>query len=288
MLYYPFAGQYPDTYVTALVTGESVSGIVASGITWIQKSRHHELFGPQSYFITLSIIMAMSAIAFGLIVYLPRSQRQRGRGRKPSEGVQHSQDDEVNINHETDRDTHPLLVLKSNEDHQLDDPVPCESLCQTLLPGHVRRVVLLALIALVNFLANGVSAAIGSYACLPYGNSTYHVAQTLGLSLAPFASFAAFFYQMETQSLCYLALVMTMSMTYVFGIALQSPSPPMQHSSAGQFLVVATSALSSVLFAYIKVRSYALACIWAAHLPFSQQLCSGAKFWMVLRRRKVS
>lgn len=117
------------------------------------------------------------------------------------------------------------------------------------------RMLLLVLIlqAVVNGICNGVIPSVLSYACLPYGEKTYHLALTLSAIANPIASFLFFAVALNSvQRMVVWTLVYSALSAYVIGIAASSPCPPLQDNAGGSFLIVAIAVAGSGLASYLR------------------------------------
>lgn len=113
---------------------------------------------------------------------------------------------------------------------------------------------LLAMMAVVCLLNNGILPSIQSYSCLPYGNVAYHLTVTLASMAGPLAMCSGFVIKNPNVNLLsgLMAIVLMLS-AVVFSLAVQSPTPPLQNSWLGEFLIVVLWILVSGLSGFIKM-----------------------------------
>ncbi|XP_031825267.1 solute carrier family 52, riboflavin transporter, member 3-B [Nomia melanderi] len=113
---------------------------------------------------------------------------------------------------------------------------------------------LLVMMALVCFLGNGTLPSIQSYSCLPYGNVAYHLTVTLSSMAGPLAMCLGFVIKVPKVSLLsVLTTVLLLLSGFVCFLAAASPTPPLQNSWVGEFLVVLSWILINGLIGFIKL-----------------------------------
>lgn len=120
-----------------------------------------------------------------------------------------------------------------------------------------RWVSVLCLMAVLNALSNGVMPSIQSYSCIPYGARAYHLAVTLGAMANPAACLAGVWLQpVAARTLAAALTVAALPLSYMLATALLSPTPPLQHSAGGVFLVVASWVVVSGFVSYARMWVY--------------------------------
>ena len=113
---------------------------------------------------------------------------------------------------------------------------------------------LYVLTAVVCAFGNGVIPAILSYACLPYGPTTYHLATELSLLANPISCFIAFFVACKSPLLLdALGGVAVLIASTILYIATLSPDPWLVGTTAGSFLIVGLCVAWTATISYIKV-----------------------------------
>jgi riboflavin transporter 2 len=106
-------------------------------------------------------------------------------------------------------------------------------------PSTNRFVWLLVLNTWMCTLFYGMAPALLPYACLPYGSLTYSLTIRLTALVIPIASLVSFWLKTSSSKvIAVLTAIGTLLMVYVFYLALQSPTPPLMHSSAGPAILV--------------------------------------------------
>lgn len=97
----------------------------------------------------------------------------------------------------------------------------------------------LLLIGWVNALTNGVLPSIQSFACLPYGSQSYHLAVTLSNISNPVACLIAFFLPVGSAGIIgFISFVGTVVSAYIIVLAAGSPTPVFVDTTVGSILVV--------------------------------------------------
>lgn len=113
------------------------------------------------------------------------------------------------------------------------------------IPENVRHLstfnyyfLILTVVAL-NILAHGFFSGIVTYVGLPYGNNTYHLCVTLTAFGNPIGGLLAVILpHTSIRVIRVLSSIQAILAAYIFYIAAESPSPPLQHSVIGSILIV--------------------------------------------------
>ena len=97
----------------------------------------------------------------------------------------------------------------------------------------------LVFIGWVNAMTNGVLISVQPFACLPYGDQTYHLSVTLCNIINPVACCVAFFIAVKsTMVITIITAVGSVISCYIWIIAFYSPEPPLLYSVAGPIIIV--------------------------------------------------
>ncbi|OXU19370.1 hypothetical protein TSAR_015344 [Trichomalopsis sarcophagae] len=113
---------------------------------------------------------------------------------------------------------------------------------------------LLGMMAVVCILGNGMLPSLQSYSCLPYGNVAYHLTVTLASMAGPLAMCLGFVIKNPKVKLLSGLMALTLILSgLVFYLAAESPTPPLQHSWLGEFLVVILWILVCGFIGFIKM-----------------------------------
>lgn len=216
------------------------------------------LFSADGFFFFLVVIMIICEVCFILLNYLPKAKMEHVKPKESLPNKKISKDEHkplegrIRYHSETDHDPHELLELEltSAVDKDSQSSLVSESVyTQTVedtndSPTLSMKLLLLVLVlqAYLNAVFNGVIPSILSYACLPYGEKTYHLALTLSAIANPVASLL--FYVVAINSVNYMVLwtaVYSVLCAYVIGIAAGSPCPILHDNAGGSFLIVSIS-----------------------------------------------
>jgi len=228
VLFWRFVSSFRSVHISALSAGEGLSGVLASGLAWVQgASQEQPRFSASVYFLVLAALMCASAAAFYLLLTtrLVDSQRivDRPEERPGSEEASRS------LNPASDRPGAKAAGL----------------------------VGLLAQLAWLNAMQNGVMVSCLSLAAKPYGRSTLQVAQTASLFVDPLSAAAGFRVPVGARGLFAINVVVTALSAYTLATSLDSVAPPLLESGGGDLLVCLTL-VHRALTAYSKMRANVL------------------------------
>lgn len=218
VLFIPSLSQYSDVYLVTYMVGEGISGFIPSIIAIIQgvgfttcntvvrngqniteKSITNAHFSSGLFFTIIGTIMFMSTLSYFCLEYLPTCKKEKIQIK--SENIK------VNDN-----------IAKNNQ--QLN-------------------ILLLAILGVIVFFANGLLPSIQSYSCLPYGYMAYHLTTNLSNIANPIACFIAFYTNRTSKYVIYiLCSICIITIMYVLMTAFTSPQPPLYNSMTGMILIV--------------------------------------------------
>lgn len=112
----------------------------------------------------------------------------------------------------------------------------------------------LVLTGWINAVTNGILPSIQSYACLPYGTQSYHLAVTLANIANPLACFIAFFLPVKSQTVIgAITSIGSLISAYILVLAVYSPTPPLVENIGGSILAVASYVVVYLLLTFSKV-----------------------------------
>lgn len=114
---------------------------------------------------------------------------------------------------------------------------------------------LLFMMSVICFLGHSTLPSIQSYSCLPYGNVAYHLTVTLASMASPLAMCLGFVIRdpKSASFLTWLTGAILLLSGFVLYLAVQSPTPPLQGSWIGEFLVVVSWVLVNGLIGFVKM-----------------------------------
>ncbi|KAF4523197.1 hypothetical protein B566_EDAN002456 [Ephemera danica] len=180
-------------------------------------------FSTEVFFVTLAVMMLMSALAFSGLELLPLCHRER--------------------------------VAESEEEKKRHENV----FATPAKHGFHALWYLLALQVWMCFWSNGVLVSLQTYSCLPYGNGAYHWAAILFNAANPLACLVALYRPLRSlPGLGGLVSAGSLVAAYLLWTAGTSPTPPLVGTSAGGPVVVTAWFLYSALTSYAKVS---VACV---------------------------
>ncbi|KAL3859816.1 hypothetical protein ACJMK2_010009 [Sinanodonta woodiana] len=230
-------------------------------------------FTVQDFFFFLFAMMLSSGIAFLLLNYLPLCQREHVQ-------IQEVPEKEISGVSFTNS-SYELGGQEGNSKQRFIDPssVPDE---RTYIQKGFKRQNLeinqesygavndygmtqmskkdyayfLILVGWINALNNGILPSIQSYAEIPYGTTSYHLAVTLGNIANPVACFMAFLVPVKSATLLgMLSLLGTAVSVYIVSLAAYSPDPPLVGTVGGSILASLFSNTCRRNMAYVLVAS---------------------------------
>lgn len=247
VLFMPYMRNYREIYLVSYLVGEGLSGFVPSVVALIQgvggnpeclnstkaESTHVELtpyypeprFSSQTFFIFIGTLLFLCYLAFLGLNNLSIAIGER---------VKHPASMET-----LPTDTRAPPSYKTNSGWTMSKQVYSY---------------LLIMMAVVCFLGNGTLPSIQSYSCLPYGNVAYHLTVTLSSMAGPLAMCLGFVIKIPKVSFLSGLMVILIALSgFVCFLAIESPTPPLQYSWVGEFLVVLSWILISGLIGFIKL-----------------------------------
>ncbi|KAG8430018.1 hypothetical protein GDO86_018633, partial [Hymenochirus boettgeri] len=188
----PFMYSFPQQYVRSFFIGQGLSALfpcvlaLAQGVgrlecrnnTWGNHSEPHymrENFPASSYFWGLFSFLAVSALAFTLLLVMRQCKKEGDKAEAsfPQNG-------------EGSEDSYPL---KSPGDETAEGAQGQGGGAGSFWTA--KNVYLLVLLGLSNALTNGILPSVQTYACLPYGANAYHLSVVMSNIANPAACFIA-------------------------------------------------------------------------------------------------
>lgn len=239
VLFMPYMGRFRECYLVSYMFGMGLNGFLSSVMALIQgvggppeciptnstdgpsfTAQYPEpLFGIKLYFILVFAILVLSTVAFILLNNLSVCKKEYAAGTIGM-GNEYHYDKKENHEH----------------NHKIPDDVLHLSTFNYLF--------LMAAVVGLSGLGNGLFPGIMSYSCLPYGNVTYHFSVTLAAVANPCAGFIAMFVpHTSIRVIRVLSSIGSFLAIYIFYIATQSPTPPLQHLLIGNILIVSINRL---------------------------------------------
>jgi hypothetical protein len=163
-VFLPIMSQYPQSFSSVFAAGEAASSLVAAVIAFIQFEAG---FSVSSFFVTLVVLVGLSATAYLLLFFLPASRELR-------EATRSKQD----------------LSVQSGETETLVERAPVSSLLRS---RHVLQALFWELLVTValNWMESGALNAVLSYCLRGYGDAFYAAGLWGGMVAAPVGSMAS-------------------------------------------------------------------------------------------------
>lgn len=248
VLFMPYMRNYREIYLASFMVGEGLSGFIPSTVALIQgvggnptcnnvtkpgPNSPHEFethypdprFSTTTFFIFLATSLLLSFFSF---IGLNKLRVARGERVKPPDSMENLPTD---MNAPTSYKTDTVWSMSKRTYIQL-----------------------LSMMALVCFLSNGTLPSIQSFSCLPYGNVAYHLTVTLASMAVPIAMcLGSIFEKHSIKCLTVLTGLSLLLSSFVFFLAVKSPSPPLQNSWLGVTLVVSSWVLVCGMIGFIKM-----------------------------------
>ena len=191
LVFLTFMSTFPSSYMSALFVGETSSGLlpafvalaqgIHSGSTNCSKNATDSKsqfisqlrFAPEGFFFFLFAIMVVCGMAFLALNYLPVAKRQHVReSRIKTTGYSNSATQPL-----FDDTTRSLYQSSSTSDSTPQDSYMTDQSSNSRIFSwcEVNILFLLCIQTWINCLSNGVLPSIQAYACMPYGDKTYHL-----------------------------------------------------------------------------------------------------------------
>ena len=265
VVFLPFMAKFPQGYMVPFYIGQGLSGVVPSMLALAQgtgggncqnntvdQSESGPRFTVNVYFGLTSIFMAISAAAFYLLNNKQVNLRERHDFKElvdtnilPEEGNVPEEDaPELPLKEE---------VKKRSEIRVYDVFFGAQREQHAQLRWSLLQ--LYTIIVIISALENGVIPSVSSYACMPYGPTSYHLATELSLIADPICCFLAFFLACKSplvlDLLCSIAVAIAAVIIYT---ATLSPEPWLVGSSAGSVFIIMLFILWSGSSSYIKLN----------------------------------
>ncbi|XP_052816788.1 solute carrier family 52, riboflavin transporter, member 3-B-like [Mya arenaria] len=270
VVFLPFMNVFKPEYMTSYYVGEGFSGLIPSlvalgqgvgAVECVNQSLTNTTtnitefstvavylepnFPVKDFFLFVFSMMVTCGIAFVLLNYLPFCKSEYTDRTFNSS---HSYDlcDELKMS------STQKFVSETHEDEEPEQSV--EHHATVIKLSKCSYLYLLIVIAWTNALTNGVLPSIQTYACLPYGSESYHLAVTLSQIANPASCCLAFFLPVTSGTvLSAVTLTGSAVSAYILALAVYSPIPPLVDSAAGPVLAVASFVVVFFLFTFAKV-----------------------------------
>ena len=294
LVYIPYMERFPEEYINALFIGEGLGGFFPSLVALIQGAyKQYDdsngtnssiinetmyaatengtsickdcglLFSQDVYFVLLSIMTAISGVAFIFVNWLPMSRRLMVRrvDITPKDKIRYTSspclsNDSSPLNHISsapsssenstmfDQAENSPLMLTQQDDKKPSRPHIYEILQQIKVSPRTKELFKLTDLFLqlgwLNFLSNSAINAVSVFVFNPYGSRTYNLAVNLGNAVNPLSAFIAMFLPCQSRiiTLLWTTIASIFGVTIVVLAATAPHSLPMVDSGWGSFIVV--------------------------------------------------
>lgn len=218
VLFYPYLRHFRDVYLATYLVGEGLSGFIPSILALIQgvggapecvstgNGTVAAVYPPARFDTSVFLLILGGLSAVSLVSFTAVDNCSAFRSERVA----------------------PAAAAKDDEATTVRESL--------LLP---RWVGVLALMACLNALSNGVLPSVQSYSCMPYGAQAYHLAVTLGAMANPAACLAGVWLRPAPARLLGGALLAAaLPLAYILATALLSPAPPLHTQPVGVALIV--------------------------------------------------
>lgn len=221
LVFWPYVGQFPRSYITAMGTGESLSSAVSAAAAASQKAFG---YSPSVYFIVLGVVVVLSSVAFAVLEsrYAP-SLCELAKSKS--------------------------IPISDCQKEESSDPADSQLSTKSIWREYSHVFVI---IASLSFVQNGLNPSLLPIACRFYKNA-YWIAQNASFVAAPISSISASFFQPKKS--IWIAIVLWVSCS-VFIIVCSAISEPIFESEAlGTGIFTTVAIVSGAALAYTKVSA---------------------------------
>lgn len=244
VLFMPYLHNFNESYLVSFFIGEGLSGVLPSIVALIQGVENNSecinfkndttnssnlglKFSPNNYFLFIFIILLLSLTAFIILEYSLFVQNIKNLDKSINNETQ------INFSNYTN-DVQNIKTSSFKENNK--EWVLCNN--SKGLSKQIQHY-LFILLAICYFCSNGFFPSIQSYSCLSYGNIAYKLSVTFSQFANPLVCLLAYRFRISSiKVINYLSIVCLIIGTYVTYLALMSPTPPLQKTKLGIFMIV--------------------------------------------------
>ncbi|XP_076061082.1 solute carrier family 52, riboflavin transporter, member 3-B-like isoform X2 [Oratosquilla oratoria] len=272
VLFLPYMAMWRGVYLPSYLVGEGLSGLLPGLVALVQgvggnpdcvnvtrwnvtengnvsyvvrvPEELKPLFSVTDFFLFLFAMMVTSLLAFTSLEKLPFIQSERSSAALLEEADPSPSPSAGNVTF-----THGQRASEmgaASHGSSLNVKAPMKPMVYRLL---------LVGLAWACLLANGLLPSIQSFSCGAYGNVAYHLAATLSALANPTAAFLTLLLpRARPKVLTGLALLASLTASYILATALLSPVPPLAGSSLGEALIVLAWVIFTGAMTYVRVE----------------------------------
>lgn len=272
VLFMPYMGRFPESYMLSYLTGVSGGGLVAStatliqgvgsddtichtiNVTTIEKHTEHYVtdlpyFSVRTFFFVISSIFIVSSISFYLLDNLRLFKNEHANVT-----IRYGNDytfNTVETNNESNKEVTYNLNKPDNDVDVDNNAIKEEEKLKKISPINYRNLTLLA--CTISFAFNALLPSILSYATLPFGSHTYHYAITFTYIGEPLAYILSNFIPHSSIRVIWILSVLAVFPCIYVGInAVLSPYPLLLGTVIGSVIVVNYIKFFSIYLIYKK------------------------------------
>ncbi|XP_015440145.1 PREDICTED: solute carrier family 52, riboflavin transporter, member 3-A-like [Dufourea novaeangliae] len=261
VLFMPYLRNFNKNYLVSFFIGEGLSGVLPSVVALFQGivdmsecttykndttdfSKGGLKFSSNDYFLFIFIVLFLSLTAFLILEYSSLAENVKD-SHKFDNTVSNETSNELNNTHNITN--LPLEETNKDFDHYNNDKKKKNLVTKV-------QYYLFLLLTICCFFNNGFFPSIQSYSCLPYGNVAYKLSITLAQFANPLVCLLAYWFVVsDIRSINYLSIICLAFGSYVTYLALMSPTPPLQETTLGVFLVVLAWTALTGFISYLKL-----------------------------------
>jgi riboflavin transporter 2 len=247
IVFWPYVGQFPRSYITAMGTGESLSSAVSAIVATSQKAIG---FSPSVFFVVLTAIVLCCSTAYA-VLETRFAEGLREEARQSAETL-------PKATNEMEEST----IAESNS-MRVPEPAPWKA----DLP-------VLAVIAGIAFVQNGLNPSLLPFACKGYKNAHF-ISQNALFVASPIMSISASFFKPKKSMVPAIAIWIATSVFIIVSAALSNPIT--EDQTTGTAIMATVAILSGSSLAYSKVSAMLL--LRSRHSPgkdFMKRLMTAA------------
>lgn len=231
VIFLPYMARFRQIYLLTYLFGRSIGSFISSilalvqGVGTIQCINNNTvqysepLFQPRSYFVFVFCMLVLSLIAFVLLNKLRvcKNETEQSPNIQPNE-------------------TASIANANCNNPCNGYQSITTDAVNHS---AAIRLKYLLCLLGVVSFLVFGFLPGIEPFSCAPYGPRTYHLAVVCTSIVSPVVFVLG--WNVRRPSILTITILFGLSIvlaSYIFLIAVESPTPPFVTSRFGMYLIV--------------------------------------------------
>ena len=220
LVFWPYVGQFPRSYITAMGTGESLSSAVSASIAASQKAFG---FTPSVFFVVLGVVVVLSSIAFAVLEtrYAP-SLCELAKAKA-------------------------IPISEQTADNKSEEPTIAST-----KPVWREYLPIFTIIAGLSFVQNGLNPSLLPIACRFYKNA-YWIAQNASFVAAPISSISASFFQPKKS--IWIAVILWVSCSVFIIVCASLNDPIFANDAIGTGVMTTVAIVSGAALAYTKVSA---------------------------------